>query len=264
MPSATEERFIQMGESHLWSIASGEGTPVVFLNGGPGCDDYLEPVACLIDNEYRVIRFESRGCGRSTWDGHYNLETFLLDVEKIRVAYGYDRWIILGHSHGPNLALAYALRHPTQTIGIIGITGGKIVDDRAWSETYHERLKAIGEDNGGKEFHSDPEVNRRGNADWRGYCRQPGLLRDIANLEVPCVFINAAADIRPNWPTQQLAMLIPNARYLEIEGAAHMIWLTHAAELQTHLREALTYILSVDAHRELDTQPPYLPIFPTP
>src|SRR5262245_62518811 len=109
MPLTTGERFVQVGEAHLWSTVSGAGTPVVCFNGGPGCDDYLEPVARLIDDRCRVVRFEPRGCGRSDWDGCYDVDTFLTDSEAVRQTYGYERWIVLGHSHGPNLALAYAL-----------------------------------------------------------------------------------------------------------------------------------------------------------
>jgi proline iminopeptidase len=91
---------------------------------------------------------------------------------------------------------------------------------------------------------------RQGNVSWRAYCQRPSLFRDLTDLDIPCVFINAAQDIRPNWPTQQLAELIPRARYAEISGAAHMIWLTHAAELQSHLQAALDCIQAVDTGRK--------------
>lgn len=240
MTLPSDDRFVQSDGARLWSTASGSGPPIVCFNGGPGCDDYLEPVARLITDAYRVIRFEPRGCGRSDWDGRYDVDTLLADVEAIRVAYGCERWVLLGHSHGPNLALAYAPRYPSRTLGVIGIAGGKIVNDRDWSATYHERLKTVGEDTGGKQWHADPEVNPQSNASWRAYCQRATLLRELADLPLPCVFINAAEDIRPNWPTQQLAALLPRARYVEIAGAAHTIWLTHAAELRTELREALT------------------------
>jgi proline iminopeptidase len=242
MSACDKESFISSG-ARLWTTSSGTGTPMVFFNGGPGCDDYLEPVAKLIEDICQVVRFEPRGCGRSEWDGHYDLETLLLDAEAIRQFYSFERWLLLGHSHGPNLALAYALRYPSCTMGVIGIAGGKIVNDRGWSETYHTRLKSIGEDTGGKEWHADPDVNRQGNDSWRAYCKRPTLLRELADLDAPCVFINAAEDIRPNWPTQQLAELIPKAKYVEIAGAAHTIWLTHACELQHELRQAVEYIL---------------------
>jgi proline iminopeptidase len=250
MTSSIGDRFVPTGAALLWSTASGHGIPIGFFNGGPGCDDYLEPVARLLPDSYQAIRWEGRGCGRSSWHGQYDLDTTIHDAEVIRQAYSCERWILLGHSHGPNLALAYALRYPQHTIGIIGIAGGNVLNDRSWSETYHQRLAAEGEDLGGKQFHAAPEVNKEGNASWRAYCRRPSLFRDLADLSVPCVFINASDDIRPNWPTQQLAALIPKARYVEIQGAAHTVWLTHAAPLQRHLHDALAYILAVDAERE--------------
>jgi proline iminopeptidase len=190
-----------------------------------------------------VIRFEPRGCGRSDWDSKYDLETLLADAEAIRAEYSIECWIVGGHSHGPNLALAYALCHPDRTLGVLGIAGGKITDDREWSEIYKRRRDAEGEDYGGKQFHADPDVNPRGNASWRAYCRRPELLRQLAELQIPCAFIYAGEDIRPHWPTQQLSRLLPRARYTEIPGAAHCIWLSHAAELRDELHRALVFIL---------------------
>lgn len=241
---STVGRYVETGTARLWSTSSGAGLPTVFFNGGPGCDDYLAPVAALIDDVCQVIRFEPRGCGRSDWDGRYDLDTFLADVEAVREAYGLERWLVLGHSHGPNLALAYALRHPARVRGIIGLAGGKVVNDRSWSETYHERLTTVGEDLGGKVFQADPRVNEHGNREWKAFCRRPSLLRELADLATPCVFINAAEDIRPNWPTRQLAELIPGARYEEIEGAAHTLWLTHADVLRDRLHAALEWIVA--------------------
>lgn len=238
------ERIVTSNGAKLWTVSSGAGTPVLVFNGGPGCDDYLGPVARLIEDRCQVVRFEPRGCGRSDWDGNYGLETLLADAENIRQAYQFNRMILLGHSAGPNVALAYAMKHPTQTLGVIGIAGGKFVNDRAWSEIYQTRRDTVGEDLGGKIFHADPLVNSQGNADWKVYCRQPTIFRDLADMHTPCVFINATEDIRPNWPTQQLAHLIPNGRYVEIQGAAHTVWLTHAPELQRELQSALAFILN--------------------
>ena len=237
------ERFCLVGTSKLWTASSGSGTSVLIFNGGPGCDDYLGPVAHLIDDSCQVVRFEPRGCGRSDWDGRYDLDTLIEDADCIRAAYGFERMVLLGHSAGPNVAIAYALRYPKRALGVIGIAGGKFVNDRSWSETYETRRDTVGEDLGGKVFHADAEVNKRGNADWKAYCRRPSMFRELAEMQTRCVFINAAEDIRPNWPTQQLAALIPNAKYVEIEGAAHSIWLTHAHELQQKLRQALVYLL---------------------
>ena len=156
------ERRVRVNGAELWSAATGSGTPLLMFNGGPGCDDYLGPVAALLS----------------------------------------------------------------------------------------ARRAEAAEDQGGQTFHSDPEVNRVGNATFRAYCRRPSLLREIAELELPSVFINAELDIRPNWPTRQLAELIRGARYVEIVGAAHFVWLTHAAELGRELERAVSHILEIDERRQ--------------
>ena len=140
-------------------------------------------------------------------------------------------------------ALAYALRHPSRVLGLIGIVGGNLLDDRSWSAAYHRGLKEVGEDLGGVEFTADEAVNRDGNRSYREYIKRPSLFREIANLQIPATFINGGEDIRPNWPTRQLAALLPRGEYVEIAGAAHAIWLTHAAELRTELRRAVRRIV---------------------
>lgn len=105
-----DERYVTSGSARLWSTVSGEGTPLLLFNGGPGCDDYLAPVTALVNDVAMVIRFEPRGCGRSDWDGKYDLDTLLQDAEVLREAYGMPQWIVAGHSAGVDMALAYALR----------------------------------------------------------------------------------------------------------------------------------------------------------
>ena len=246
----SDRRYVISGNAQIWTTSSGRGTPLLMFNGGPGCDDYLGPVADMIDDLCKVIRFEPRGCGRSDWDGNYDVDTLLTDAEAVRREYGAERCIVAGHSFGPNAALAYALRYPSRVIGLIGIAGGNVLNDRTWSESYHKALEEVGEDLGGHEDKADPAVNPGGNRSWREYIKRPTLSREIADLSIPAVFINGGADIRPNWPTEQLASLIPGGRYVEIPDAPHNIWLTHAADLRYELRRAVWQIVR-SAHDQL-------------
>ena len=233
------ERYVRSGSARLWTCARGSGIPLILFNGGPGCDDYLGPVAAMVDDLCRVIRFEPRGCGRSDWDGNYAVDTLIEDAQAVRQAYRAGRCIVAGHSFGPSVALAYALRYPAHVCGLIGIAGGNLVNDRTWRETYHRNLETVGEDLGGVVFTADADVNKSCIRSWREYIKRPALLRRIADTEIPATFINGAQDIRPNWPTRQLADLLPNGRYVEVDGAAHAIWLTHASELRAALRCAI-------------------------
>ncbi len=237
------ERIVKNGSANIWTTCNGSGVPFILCNGGPGCDDYLSPVSAMVEDICQVVRFEPRGCGRSSYDGNYDLQTTIEDVECIRSEYGFERIIIGGHSAGPDVALAYTIRYPGAVMGIVGISGGRIVNDRDWIRVYRKNLEEIGESYGGKEFIADLEVNKIGNKSWKEYIQGAELLRDLAHLEVPSIFICAENDIRPSWPTRQLANLIPKGEFHQVNGAAHCIWLTHYEELQKLLRQSIAVII---------------------
>ena len=146
-------------------------------------------MAKLLNDRCRVIRFEPRGCGRSEWDGNYKIETLINDAESILNIYGVESCILAGHSFGSDAALAFALRHPSQVLGLIGIAGGRIVDDRSWSASYRRGLEEIGEDQGGVVFHADTRANTDANLSCREFIQRPNLLRDIADFQIPATFI---------------------------------------------------------------------------
>lgn len=107
---------------YIEESGSKEGIPVVFLHGGPGasCEPahrrYFDP------EQYRIILFDQRGCGKSR--PHACLEDnttqeLIADLEKIREFLGVDRWVVFGGSWGSTLALAYAQAHPQQVLGLV-------------------------------------------------------------------------------------------------------------------------------------------------
>lgn len=231
------ELVVAVNNTTLWVGESGSGHPVLLIPGGAGCRDYLEPVASRIDSMTHVHRVEPRGCGRSSPDGPFDVETTLADLEALRVELGHERWIVGGHSHGAFYALAYALAHPDRTDAILYLAGTGMQNDREWSKAYHE-----GKDKGLEpeiewEYPYNMEVNRVGNASARQYIQRPDLWRNIADLPVPLLAVSGELDIRPVWPVEQIVHLMPNARLEIIPGAGHDFWLTHPDELGHLLRD---------------------------
>ena len=252
---SANEQFVNSGNASIWTCTTGVGIPFLMFNGGPGCDDYLAPVARLIEDVCQIVRFEPRGCGRSVWDGNYSVETLIDDAEAVRQSYGLRECIVGGHSFGTDLAIAYALRFPRNAIGLIGIAGGRIVNDRTWHATYKRNLNRVGEDLGDADFHADSTVNLECIRSWRDYIQRPRLLSEISSLKIPATFIYGTEDIRPDWPTRQLAALLPHGEFIEIDGAAHSIWLSHTSELRARLCDAIgrirrLYGASSSQHRQ--------------
>ncbi len=235
------ERIIQNGAAALWTCESGvpEAEACLLLSGGPGCCDYMEPVSRMLEDRMRVIRFEQRGCGRSTPDGRYDIDTAIRDLERVREALGIEAWTVGGHSWGANLALFYAMAHPARVKRLLYLAGNGLQRNREWSQAYHANLEARGERLPEMAYPYNQEVNRAGNADYQARIQEPGLYRAIAALDVPALFVCAGEDIRPNWPAAQIAALMKRAELRVIDGAAHLIWLTHAEELRECLRRFL-------------------------
>jgi proline iminopeptidase len=110
--------------AELWTTVSGAGPPVVCLHGGPGTWDYLAPVAGLLDDTFTVIRFDQRGCGRSTGSGGpFTIAQAVDDLDQLRIALGFGPWAVAGHSWGAELAIRYAARHQDHTSAVAYISG---------------------------------------------------------------------------------------------------------------------------------------------
>ena len=235
------EAFINYNSGKLWSCSSGfDNAPAILLcNGGPGCCDYLNPVAEMLDDKYRVIRFEQRGCGRSTADGQYDLFTAVEDIERVRIHWGIERWVVGGHSWGANLAFVYAMTYPERVQALLYIAGNGVQNDRHWSEEYHRNRDEHSEPQFEMKYPFNDDVNAEGNRTLRELGRTPDFYLRVSKMNVSALFVMAENDMRPNWPAMQLANLMPNAQYVIIKGVSHNLWLDNTESLREVLSEYL-------------------------
>jgi len=230
------ETFVASNDIRLWTCAEGNGPGIILCNGGPGSCDYLAPVAAMLPDVGQVIRFEGRGCGRSAPAPAYSVETSLADLELIRHHYNIDQWIIIGHSWGADLALFYALQYAAHVRGFVCLAGGRVHNDREWHRTYAENREQERATLPIFAYPPNMTVNEHVNQSWKQYIQRPTLFKDLAQLNRPALFVYGTQDIRPSWPVQQVAALLPQAQFMWIEGADHHLWVTHAETLQTLLQ----------------------------
>ena len=142
--SMPEERQCSINGVRLWTAIQGRGLPMVLCHGGPGGYDYLGPVAAMVDDLCRVLRYDQRGSGRSQAAGPYDVATFVEDLEGLRKRFGFAEWIVGGHSWGAGLALAYAAQYPHRTRAIVYLSGTGI--EPGWRDEYRRnRLAALGD-----------------------------------------------------------------------------------------------------------------------
>jgi len=199
---------------------TGAGPDVVLLSGGPGCVQYLEDEA-IAPRGVRAWFPEPRGVGRSGGGAH-SMEEAVADLEAIRRSAEITSWVVLGHSWGSDLAVYYALQRPQAVRGVIGIAGTGVQKDRTWSATYHA----------GKDSEPsvpvawEPPVHKALSDSYLEWIHQRQLLRQLADSSVPMAFIAAALDIRPSWPLEQLAELVPRGSFTRVPDVPHDFWAT--------------------------------------
>ncbi|MFC4356258.1 alpha/beta fold hydrolase [Chryseomicrobium palamuruense] len=236
------ETWIEVEGATIWTKQTGTGTfPVLLVSGGPGAADYMDAVADLLVDDCKVIQFDPRGCGRSTEDGTtFTIEACLCDIEVIRKYYGFSQWTVVGHSWGADLGLAYALKYPDALHGFLSLAGTGIQNDRDWKEAYVANRQKQGERLPEFLYPLNKDVHRSLLTSWRDFIKHPDLLNNLAKLDVPTLFVVAGEDIRPSWPIQQLAKLVPHANYTVVEGAGHYLWLSKPEVLKRLLVKFIT------------------------
>ena len=134
---AQDGTFVSAGlELHYRS--AGSGTPAILLSGGPGFEvDYMMPVGDFLPANYRRIFLEQRGTGRSRpaslSPASMTLQTVVEDLEALRQHLKQDRLLLIGHSWGGMLAMAYAVAHPERVDRLILIgSGGPTLEFGQW------------------------------------------------------------------------------------------------------------------------------------
>ena len=114
---------------------------MVLCHGGPGLWDYLAPVASMVEDLCTVHRYDQRGGGRSPTDGPFTVDGFIADLDDVRRHFGYDRFIVGGHSWGASLALLYGLAHPQRVSAVVYLNGTGL--GRAWNPSYNARVSRL-------------------------------------------------------------------------------------------------------------------------
>jgi proline iminopeptidase len=133
--------WIPVRDVSLYVDVVGRGSPLVLMHGGPSADLWtVQPFQRLADS-FTVVSYDQRCNGRSegapvssmTW------ENLTADADALRERLGFDRWAVLGHSFGGQVALEYALRYPDRVSHLVLLDTGA---DSQWAREKAPRVLA--------------------------------------------------------------------------------------------------------------------------
>ena len=104
--------------AELYYAVHGSGPPVVLLHGGMGNADHWSGQIAALAATYRVITMDSRGHGRSTWDGRLGYRLMASDALAVMDHLEIAEAAIVGWSDGGNIGLDIAIHHPARLSGL--------------------------------------------------------------------------------------------------------------------------------------------------
>ncbi len=143
---------IDVGDGHILyyeQVGAPEGSPVVYLHGGPGSGCTPGVRRSFDPQRHRAILFDQRAAGRSTPhasdDGvHWasiDMDHHISDIETLREHLGIARWIVFGVSWGSVLGATYAERHSERVSAVVlaAVSTGT-ADDIDWLTVHAGRF----------------------------------------------------------------------------------------------------------------------------
>ena len=256
----------------------GFGQPVVLIHGYPlDGSSWEKQTAALLQAGYRVITYDRRGFGKSSKPTEgYDYDTFAADLDTLLTTLDLNDAVLVGFSMGTGEVGRYLGTYGSARIARAAFLGSlepfllKSDDNPGGvpQDVFDGLKEAVTADPYAfltgffKNFYNSdtflgtPRLSQEAvNASWNvaagaGATALVAAQRtwltdfreDIPKIDVPALIVHGTADnILPIDSTGRLfAKALPNAEYVEIEGAPHGLLWTHASEVN----EALLGFLS--------------------
>jgi len=262
----------------LFYTDQGEGQPVVLIHGFPlNGESWGKQQTALLDAGYRVIAYDRRGFGASTKTASgYDYDTFAADLHALVVDLDLTDAVLVGFSMGTGEVARYLSRYGTSRVARVAFLGSlepfllktddnpggagpqeffdgiaqSVRDDRyAFVRGFFDDFYNLDENLGTRISQAavDASVqvaNVAGNAaiaaaplTWPTDFRD-----DLAAITVPALILHGTGDrILPiDVTARRFHGLVPDATYVELDGAPHGLLWTHGSEVNEALLSFLT------------------------
>jgi non-heme chloroperoxidase len=257
----------------LYYTDQGSGQPVVLIHGFPlNGESWGKQQAALLDAGYRVIAYDRRGFGASSkTGGGYDYDTFAADLHALMEDLDLKDAVLAGFSMGTGEIARYLSRYGSSRVAKAAFLGSlepyllktddnpdgagaqdffdgiaqSVRDDRyAFVAGFYKDFYNLDENLGSRISQEavDASVQVAGLASNAGLAAAPltwptDFRADIPAIDVPTLILHGTADnILPiDVTARRFRKLLPDATYVEIEGAPHGLLWTHGDEVNEAL-----------------------------
>jgi pimeloyl-ACP methyl ester carboxylesterase len=228
----------------LWYAVFGHGSPVILLHGGLANSNYWGLQIPALAPHFEVIVIDSRGHGRSTWNGGpitYSL--MASDVIALMDALQIPQAALVGWSDGAIIGLDIAIHHPDRLTRLFAfgansnVSGVKSAEGSATFAAYDRRVR--------EEYHqlspAPTELDTFYDYMQKMWDSEPDFSdAQLRSISVPTWIVDGDRDeIIRREDTDRMARLIPGARELILSRTSHFAFLQDPKQFN----EALLHFL---------------------
>lgn len=218
---------VDIGAFHIYYEVHGTGDPVILLHGGLGNANHWGSQVAALREKFQVILMDSRGHGRSSWDGRpFGYHDMAGDVLALMDHLEIDRASIVGWSDGANIGLDLAIQHPARLARLVAFAGNfspaglrSPPQGTTTMALYFKRAIAEFEQMSGRAN----ELARFRQALSRMWKSEPRFTaRQLGAIALPVAVLHAEHDeIVREGHSRQLADLIPGAELKVLANVSH-------------------------------------------
>jgi pimeloyl-ACP methyl ester carboxylesterase len=243
--------YTEVGGTKLYWEAGGEGEPLLLIQGLGFSGAMWYRLLPALEAEYRVIRYDARGIGRSDVpDGPYSIDLMASDAVAVLDAAGAEVAHVFGCSLGGIVAQEVALSHGDRVRSLILCCTHPAGPEAIWpGENVMEMLRnrtqmapedairasiEVGYAPTTPRQRIDEDIAKRMELPTsnEGYTNQlmaglgyPGTMGRLPQLAKPTLVITGDADqMVPPANSDNMAAAIPGARKVVVPGAGHVIF----------------------------------------
>ncbi|MDQ6901612.1 MAG: alpha/beta hydrolase [Bacteroidota bacterium] len=250
----------------------GSGKPVVLIHGWPLSKEMWEyQLAPLVDAGFRVIKYDRRGFGKSDkpWTG-YDYDTLAGDLKGLIDGLELNDVTLVGFSMGGGEVARYLTNYGDSKISkavfVSSVTPGMLKSDENQdgvpNEKFEEMISGIKNDRigfldeFGKSFFGISMVNHpvsapllqyylnleshasaKATLDCLSSFAYTDFTEDVKKINIPTLIIHGSGDktVPVDAAGRRMSKLLPSAKYIEYDGAAHGLFYTEKERLNQDL-----------------------------
>lgn len=256
--------FVTTGDITLYVRREGSatGTPLVFINS-LGTDHRIwDAVVPALAADYPIVRYDKRGHGLSDCPpAPYTIRDHMHDLTELLAALNIQQAILIGISVGGMIAMDFAAANPQQVAALVLCdTYPKIGTAEMWNDRINtlrvHGMAALSDTIVARWF--APGYQMQYPAAYRGYgnmllrmpvegyagtceaIRDADLTDIVGTIQTRTLILCGASDVStPPVLVRELATMMPDAHYVEVENAGHLPCIENPAAVTTAIHPFL-------------------------